>query len=107
MFIATSQLNDPRSVGAKCDSLDNISLLRSLPKLILASTFYKHWVPTGLTPFSRKLFVTMGQEQQNAEEHHYAKQAWKRIVSPFNTSQRYSVNRPHRSEPKKAQLLRK
>ena len=30
MFIATSRFNDPSSVGAKCDSLDNISLLRSL-----------------------------------------------------------------------------
>src|SRR5438067_1157106 len=30
MFIATSRSNYLSSVGAKCDSLDNISLLRSL-----------------------------------------------------------------------------
>ena len=30
MFIATRRSHDPSSGGAKCDSLDNISLVRSL-----------------------------------------------------------------------------
>ena len=37
MFIATSSSNDPSSEGAKCDSLDHISLLRSY------SVILNHW----------------------------------------------------------------
>src|SRR6266576_705947 len=68
MFIATSRFNGPGSVGAKCDSLDNISLLRSLlnPNEALG---YKYFVPTGLRPFFASYFV-ITHNSNTLTEHH-------------------------------------
>ena len=70
MFIATSRFNGPSSGEAKCDSLDNISLLRSLlnPNEALG---YKYFVPTGLRPFFASYFVIT--HNSNTLTEHYPK----------------------------------
>src|SRR6266576_5255833 len=71
MFIATSRFNGPGSAGAKCDSLNNISLLRSLlnPNEALG---YKYFVPTELRPFFASYFVIT--HNSNTPTEHYLRQ---------------------------------
>src|SRR5437764_15015653 len=56
MFIATADLNDPSSVGAKCGSTGIIFRSYGACLIYLGLIVYRHFVPTGLRPFSRKLF---------------------------------------------------
>ena len=63
MIIENSRSNDASSVGAKFDSLDNISLLPELAKFIGANFGYKYFVPTGLRPFSSGWIHACGRQR--------------------------------------------
>ena len=68
MFIATSRGNDPSSVGAECDSLDDMSFLRSLLNHIEPMD-YKYFIPTGLRQFFSSWFVVL--HNGNTLSEHY------------------------------------
>ena len=55
MFIVTADPTTLAQEERNDDSTDNISLLRSLLNYV-GPVGYKHFVPTGLRPFSYKLF---------------------------------------------------